>query len=134
MTFLTGCASQAIDPADVPEKEAPSTSTSVSPFVGTWRWSGSGGKLGAIELGEEHMVFRADGTYTVVSKSGEGVPECYEGTFAWKPSANERRAGVMIFNARYERETFLDEDDTLHFGVAGTYIKSDVVINTRCPR
>ena len=132
MTFLTGCASQ-VDPADhVSEKET--TATSVSPFVGTWRWSASGTKLGTIDLGEEHMVFRADGTYTVVSTSGEGVPECYEGTFAWKPSANERRSGVMIFNARYERETYLDEHDTLHFGAAGTYLKSDVVIATRCPR
>lgn len=129
MIFLTGCAAETAQPVEEPVTVA----ASVSPFVGTWRWSGSGTKLGTIELGEEHMVFRSDGTYTVVSKSGDGVPECYEGTFAWKPTANETRSGTMIFNARYERETYLDEHDALHFGPAGTYVKSNVVITTRCP-
>lgn len=131
MIFLTGCAAAEPDPTFV-EKET--TATSVSPFVGTWRWSGSGTKLGTIELGEEHWVFRADGTYTVVSKSGDGIPDCYEGTFVWRPSENERRAGTMIFNASFERDTYLDEHDMLHFASAGIYVKSDAVITTRCPR
>ncbi|MBS2019192.1 MAG: hypothetical protein JST00_40365 [Deltaproteobacteria bacterium] len=125
--ILTGCGAAATptEPLELASSE--------SAFVGTWRWSGSGTKLGTIALGEEHMIFRTDGTYTVVSKSGDGLDECYEGTFAWRPSGSERRSGVMIFNASYERETYLDDTDTLHFSAAGTYVKSSAVITTRCP-
>ena len=134
-----GCAAEQPEPPPA-AAEAENVSTKATPFVGTWRWSGSGGRIGDIDLGEEQFVFRDDGTYVVASKSGDGTSECYEGTFTWAAAAEPDR-GTIVFRsshfrdtqAGFERDVYLDGTDTLHFGEGGTYRRSEPVLAVRCP-
>lgn len=139
---ITGCASEHTSATDEAAETEGTTSTKALPFVGTWRWSGSGGKIGDIPLGEEDFVFRDDGTYAVLSKAGDGASECYEGTFTWSTAAPvEPSRGTIVFKGShvrdtdngFEREVFLD-GDTLHFGEGGgTYVRTGPVVGMRCP-
>lgn len=138
-----GCAAEelptadAVDEADQTEK----VGTKATPFVGTWRWSGSGRKIGDIELGEEQFVFRDDGTYAVVSKAGDGFSECYEGTFTWSAPDQSSNQGLIVFKGSkvhdaergFARDVYLD-GDTLHFGAGGgTYVRTGPAVVVRCP-
>jgi hypothetical protein len=136
----TGCAAKALrnDPLADEAEPAAKLETKASPIVGTWRWSGSGGKIGHIALGEEQFVFRDDGTYAVASKSADGWSECYEGTFTWS-AAEEPGHATIVFKAAtlreqagFEREVYLDGEE-LHFGVGGTYRRTALVVDLQCP-
>jgi hypothetical protein len=145
--ILTGASAGCIAAAEeVPAPDEPvqpvavaeSPAASALPLVGTWRWSGSGGRIGNIELGEEHFAFRDDGTYAVLSKAGDGWSECYEGTFTWTAGA-EPGHGTIVFKSShlrnpegFERDVYLEGADTLSFGEAGTYRRTSVV-DVRCP-
>ena len=85
--FLAGCSASA---APASEETPVTLDAEQQALVGTWRWSGSGKRIGTIDLGEEHFVFRADGTYTVVSIAGDGTRECIDGTFVWRSSVVDR--------------------------------------------
>lgn len=138
MIVLTGCAS-AEEVQTPPEQER--VAATASPVVGTWRWSGSGHRIGEIELGEEELVFRDDGTYAVVSKSGDGSSsECYEGTFTFATAAEPGHGTVVFRSAHvrdtangFEREVFLDADGVLHFGDGGMYRRTSAAVGLRCP-
>lgn len=131
-----GCAAEELRPDGAPD-EPEIVGTTAAPVVGTWRWSASGHRIGDIDLGEEHFVFRENGTYAVVSKAGDGWSECYEGTFTWSP-ADEPGHGKILFKGShvrsaegFERDVFLDGNDTLDFGEGGTYRRT--TLDMRCP-
>lgn len=139
---MTGCAAEEVrSPDEAAAAEAPSAElrgATLSSIVGTWRWSGSGGRIGDIELGEEEFVFRDDGTYAVASKAGDGSAECYEGTFT--STAAEAGHGTILFKSSHvrneaaalEREVYLDGDD-LHFGQGGGTYRRAPALGIRCP-
>jgi hypothetical protein len=133
---VTGC-----DPGQLRHEEAVAPErldTRATPLVGTWRWSASGTRIGDINLGEEQFVFREDGTYAVVSTAEDGWSECYEGTFTWS-SAGEPTRGTIVFRASrvqndgFARDVYLDDEDRLHFGEGGTYVRTGPVVSVHCP-
>ena len=135
-----GCAAEEVRIAEAPSDQTERVETKASPFVGTWRWAGSGGKIGDIELGEEEFVFREDGTYAVVSKAGDGFKECYEGTFTWSTDSPAGH-GLIVFKGShirdteqgFERSVYLDGED-LHFeGGGGVYRRTGPALVVRCP-
>ena len=134
-----GCA--ATDESNAVAVQQPeSVSAVASPFVGTWRWSGSGHRAGEIELGEESFVFRNDGTYAVLSKAGDGSSECYEGKFTWSTAREPGRGKIRFVSSHvqnvgntFESDVTYDGGDTLHFDDGGTYRRTGTVRDVRCP-
>ncbi len=140
-TALGGCADE--ETAPEARAEAPRIETKATPFVGTWRWASSGGRIGTTELGEEHFIFRENGTYAVISKSAYGWSECYEGTFTWSKAADEGGSayGMIVFKSShlrdkvngFARDVHLDGADTLRFNDAGTYVRTGPALGAVCP-
>lgn len=137
----TGCSAESADSAapDPKKLEAEKTAAASAPLVGTWRWSGSGQKLGDIALGEDHFVFHEDGTYSSFSVSGEGERDCYNGLFSLSGLDAQGHATIIFKSDRvrsapngFESEVYFESGDAIDFGPAGRYIRS-APLPVRCP-
>lgn len=138
----TGCSAESTEgPQPDPTKvEAEKIATASAPLVGTWRWSGSGQKLGAIALGEDHFVFHEDGTYSSFSVSGEGERDCYNGLYSLSGLDAQGYATIIFKSDRvrsapngFESEVYFESGDTIDFGPAGRYVRSAPLPYVRCP-
>jgi hypothetical protein len=135
-----GCAAEEGPASTLEAAQTEKVATVAAPVVGTWRWTGSGGRIGDIALGEEQFVFRDDGTYAVASTSGDGATECYGGTFTWS-TVDAPDHGTIVFKGShvadtkdgFAREVYLGADGTLHFGEGGTYRRTESVVAMACP-